>query len=106
VISMCRRIFAANGVPKIVVTDNDRQFVDNESANFAHDWTDVTSSSYHQQANGKTESAVKIVKNMIRKSRISNMSNECVWKALLMYRNISNDNGSSPAQKLIMATNT
>jgi hypothetical protein len=69
VISMCRRIFVANGVPKIVVTDNARQFVGNEFANFADDWSfkDVKSSSYHQQANGKAESAVKIVKNIIKK---------------------------------------
>jgi hypothetical protein len=36
---------------------------------------------------------------MIKKS---NMSNERVWKALLMYRNTQNNNGSSPAQRLMM----
>jgi hypothetical protein len=93
---MCRRIFAANGMPKSVVTDNAWQFVENGVANFAHDWNfkHVTSSPYYQQANGRAELAVKIVNNMIKKS---NMSNECGWKALLMYRNTSNNNGSSPA---------
>jgi hypothetical protein len=74
VISMCRRIFAANGMPKIVVTDNARQIVGNEFVNFAHDWNfkHVTSSPYHQQANEKAKSAVKIVKNTIKKSNMSN----------------------------------
>jgi transposase InsO family protein len=58
-------------MPKIVVTDNARQFVGNDFANFAHDWNlkHVLSSPYQQQANGKAESAVKIEKNM-KKSRI------------------------------------
>jgi transposase InsO family protein len=69
-------------MPKIVVTDKARQFVGNEFTNFAHDWNfkHVTSSPYHQQANGKAESAVKIVKNTIIKSNMSNKYAKRQWQ--------------------------
>jgi isopentenyl phosphate kinase len=59
------------------------------SGSFSH----TTTSSYHQQANGKSEASVKIVKRMHRKCKDSE---EDFWRALLFQRNTPNQIGTSP----------
>ena len=76
--------FARYGIPEECITDNGPQFVSHEYSRFAREYgfTSTKSSPYHSQGNGKTESAVKIAKNILKKSR-----NEDPYLALLAYRN-------------------
>ena len=62
---MCARY----GVPKVIVSDNGPQFTAREFRKFITEWNikHMLSSPYHQQSNGKAESAVKIIKNLMRK---------------------------------------
>ena len=81
------------------VTDNGPQFVSYEYARFAHQYgfTSIKSSRYHSRGNGKAESAVKIAKNMLKKSRF-----EDPYLALLAYRNTPQQGYQySPAQRLM-----
>jgi hypothetical protein len=56
-----------------VCTDNGTNFKSDEFAEFAKSWEfkHVTSSPNHQQGNGKSEAAVKIAKNMMKKCQES-----------------------------------
>ena len=53
-----------------IVSDGGPQFASNEFSNFPSSWgiTHVISSPGHQQANGKAESVVKTINNMIKKT--------------------------------------
>ena len=83
VIRAIKRNFARHGIPDECVTDNGPQFVSHEYASFAREYgfTSIKSSPYHSRGNGKAESAVKIAKNIIKKSRF-----EDPYLALLAYR--------------------
>ena len=69
-----------------MVTDNGPQLASREFREFAQEWEfeHVTSSPYHSQSNGKAESAVKIAKKLVKKSKRSNTD---IWKAILDWRN-------------------
>jgi transposase InsO family protein len=92
--------FARHGIPKILVTDNGPQFISAEFGNFGSKWefSHATSSPYHQQANGKNEVSVKIVKSMYRKCKDSE---EDFWKALLFQQNTPNQIGTSPNGRIL-----
>lgn len=98
----CLKIqFSRHGIPDTVVSDNGAQLVSSEFHDFAQDWEfeHVTSSPYHSQSNGKAESAVKIAKNILKKSKRSGKDQ---WKALLDWGNTPNvDMNSSPVQRLM-----
>ena len=99
VIRAMKRNFARHGIPDKCVTDNDLQLVNLEYARFAREYgfTSIKSSSYHSRGNGKAESAVKIVKNILKKSRF-----EDPYLALLAYRNMLQQGYQySPAQRLM-----
>jgi transposase InsO family protein len=100
IIRTCKKNFARYGVPKIVHSDNARNFVNDEFKKFATSWDFkmATSSPYYSQGNGKAESAVKMAKVLIKKA---NESKQDIYKCLLMWRNTPNDIGSSPNQRLI-----
>ena len=57
------------GVPHTIVTDNGRQFIDRELANFYEGLNirHVTSSVEHPQTNGQAESANKVILNELKK---------------------------------------
>ncbi|XP_055613423.1 uncharacterized protein K02A2.6-like [Uranotaenia lowii] len=99
VINICKENFARYGIPQRVITDNGTNFVNHKMARFASEWNFelVSSSPHHQQANGKAESAVKIAKQLIKKSEESGSDFNY---ALLHWRNIPNNIGSSPATRL------
>ena len=92
--------FARFGIPETVLTDNGPQFRAEAYARFAKEWefNHVTSSPYHSQANGKAESAVKIVKRLIKKTK---RGHQDVHLAILNWRNTpSEGNNLSLVQKL------
>lgn len=100
VIEFCKQQFARHGIPDILVSDNGRQFVSSEFAEFVNIWqfTHVTTSPYHSQSNGKAESAVKIVKTIIKKSKRDKKE---LWLCILDWRNTpTEDMNTSPAQRL------
>ena len=99
VIWAMKRNFAWYGIPHECITDNSTQFVSHENSRFTRDYgfTSTKSSPYHSQGNGKAESAVKIAKNILKKSR-----NEDPHLALLAYRNTRQQGYNySPAERLM-----
>ena len=69
VIKVMKSNFARYGIPKLLVTDSGSQFTSVEFKQFSATWgfQHYKSDPGHHQANGKAESAVKIVKNMMKK---------------------------------------
>lgn len=73
-----------------VTTDKGPQF---DSDEFKHSM----SAPYRQQGNGKAEGAVKDVKRLLKKSLETNSD---FWQSLQQWRNVPNNCGSSPAQRV------
>ena len=99
VIKAMKGQFARHGTPDELVTDNGPQFESHEYSRFAREYgfTIVKSSPYYSRGNGKAESAVKIAKNILQKSR-----KEDPYLALLAYRNTPQQGYNySPAQRLM-----
>ena len=84
VIRSMKRNFVRHGIPDECITDNSPQFVSHEYARFVGEYRfpSIKSSPYHSRGNGKAESAVKIAKNILKKSRF-----EDPYLALLAYQN-------------------
>ncbi|GBN14462.1 hypothetical protein AVEN_170068-1 [Araneus ventricosus] len=85
------------------VDDNGQQFRSAESAKFAKKWqfNNSTSSPYYSKGNGKAESAVKIVKNTIKKSI---KDKDDIWLSILNWRNTPTANMNS-SQRLEVSNN-
>lgn len=98
-IVVCKRNFSRHGIPITLVTDNGTNFASDEFRKFVVDWEidHRFSSPHHQQANGKAESAVKIVKQLIKKSADGGAD---FYKSLLQLRNTPNKIGASPVERL------
>jgi hypothetical protein len=98
VIECTKRHFAAHGKADIV-SDNGPQFTSQEFQQFTRDWEikHITSSPYHSRSNGKAESAVKIAKRLLKKSK---RDNKDFYMCLLEWRNVPDVDGYSPVQKL------
>ena len=90
--------FSRHGIPDILMTDNGPQYTSRE---FTREWEfkHLTSSPCHSRSNGKSESAVKVVKNLFKKA-IADKKDP--WLALLHYRNTPTEGiKSSPCQRLM-----
>lgn len=93
--------FPRYGVPDVLVSDNGPQYTSVQFKQFEKDWgvEHVYSSPHYPQSNGKAESAVKIIKRIMRKSKESGND---PWLALLEYRNTPSEGMStSPAQRMM-----
>ena len=100
-IKQMKPIFATHGSPAVLITDNGSNYASQEFKSFTKDWEihHVTTSPHHHKANGKAESAVKIMKNIIKKAR---KEKQDMWKAILEWRNSPTPGTTnSPAQKLM-----
>ncbi|KAL5017694.1 hypothetical protein ScPMuIL_005222, partial [Solemya velum] len=100
VIMFLKKHFARYGIPKVVVSDGGPQFVSQEFRTFVSSWSinHVMSSAMHQQANGKAESAVKIMKTLIRKTKKEGGD---PFEAILEQRNTPRqDTGRCPAEMM------
>ena len=101
VIQHCKAHFSRYGIPDVLVSDNAGKFGSNEFNNFATEWEfkHATSSPYHSQSNGKSESAVKIAKKLLKKTK---RDGQDMWKAILDWRNTPSEGmESSPVQRLM-----
>ena len=81
-------------MPDEVVSENGPKFSSHEFEKFKQDYgfKHITSSPHFAQSNGQCEKTVRIVKNLVTKSKDP-------YKALLAYRNTKIDDiGLSPAQ--------
>jgi len=100
-INNIKPIFATHGVPTVLISDNGPNYASQEFANFAKSWDfqHQTSSPHHHKSNGKAESAVKIIKSLVRKTQKHGGD---MWKAILEWRNSPSPNlDTSPAQRLL-----
>ena len=99
VINNLKSVFSRQGTPHEMFTDNGPQFSSAEFKRFSADWdfTHTTSSPHYPQSNGLVENAVKIVKNMIRKTVNSGQD---IYRALQIYRSTPLECGKSPAELL------
>ena len=70
VVTFLKKRFARYGIPRMIVSDGGPHFVSQEFQSFVTRWgiTHVTSSPMHQRANGKAESAVKIMQSLFVKT--------------------------------------
>lgn len=101
VVKFLKAQFSRHGIPDVLLTDNGPQFINGEFSEFATHWEfqHVTSSPYHLKSNEKAESAVKIVKSLIKKAQ---RDNKDPWLSLLDYRNTPTTGMQrSPAQRLM-----
>ena len=97
-INKLKQIFARWGIPRELVSDNGPQLVSVEFETFLKEWgiTHKTSDPMYPKGNGKAESAVKTIKNMLKKCE---EGGEDPYKALLELRNTPRqDVNMSPAQ--------
>ena len=93
--------FARYGIQEEVITDNNPNLVSDEFSKFASEWRfdHISISPGHSCSNGKVESAVAIVKLLMKKVETSNTN---IYQALLEWRNTPTINmSSSPVQKLL-----
>ena len=100
VIRILKTLFAEQGSPAVVRSDNGPQFTSHQFKQFAHeyDFKHVTSSPHHPQSNGFIESQVKIVKHALAKAAKSGLD---AGLALLCVCSTPVDNKSkSPAELL------
>ena len=100
VIRCLKSLFAEQGIPAVLRTDNGPQFSSHAFQKFANDFEfrHVTSSPHHPQGNGFIESQVNIVKNALAKADKSGFD---LGLALLCLRSTPIDGKSkSPAELL------
>ena len=100
IVARTKAHFACYGIPDRVISDNGPQFCSQLYEDFARQWDfeHVTSSPYHNQSNGKAESAIKIAKRLLKKATQDKKDTNL---AILAWRNTPKEgNFYSPAQKL------
>lgn len=101
VIRLLKTQMARYGIPREIVTDNGPPFNSQQFELFSNkfEFKHTTSSPRYPQSNGKSESAVKIMKRLMLKAQAAGTD---PYLALLDYRNTPTEGlGSSPAQRLM-----
>ena len=99
-ITLLKKHFARYGIPRVIVSDGGPQFTSQEFNSFMTSWgiSHHTSSPMHQRANGKAESAVKIMKSLLIKTYKDGGD---PYEAILKQRNTPRqDTALSPAQMI------
>ena len=92
-----KNLFARYGAPFELITDGGSEFCNAHFVQFCKEWQFIhtVSSPTHAQSNGKAESAVKNVKNLLLKC---GGMNDAFWHGLLQLRNTPMSHGKSPAE--------
>ena len=96
IIRSLKAIFARNGIPEKVRSDNGPPYDSQEYSHFAREWgfQIAPSSPRYAQSNGEAERAVQTFKNILKKDKDKEI-------ALLAYRSTPLSNGYSPAELLM-----
>ena len=96
IISLLKAIFARNGMPEKVRSDNEPPYDSQECCHFEREWgfQIAPSSPTYAQSNSKAERAVQTVKNTSKKEKDKEI-------ALLAYRSTPLSNGYSSAELLM-----
>jgi hypothetical protein len=97
IVCKTKQQFSRHGIPQQLHTDNGPQFISNEFQTFSRNYNfhHTTSSPYWSRGNGRAEAAVKVVENMLKKSKDIHL-------ALLNYRNTpQRGHNYSPSQRLM-----
>ena len=100
IVTLLKKHFVRYGIPRMIVSNGGPQFTSQEFTSFMEDWgiNHVTSSPMHQRANGKAESAVKIMKSLPVKTH---KEGDDPYEAMLEQRNTPRqDTGRSPAEMM------
>ena len=97
-----KNIFSVHGIPKEIVADNN-PFNSYAFKEFCNECDVTTTSPMHSQANGFTEKAVNICKNLIKKCKDSKSE---LWRALLEYRNTLSKEVDAFPIELLMSRKT
>ena len=95
VIQACKKIFARHGRPMLVHSDNGPQYTSTEFRKFSKEWCfeHTTSSPYTPRSHGKAESAVKIVKKILKTAKDP-------MRGLMEWRASPNRDFVSPSERL------
>lgn len=90
VIERLKSIFARNGIPFEVISDNWTQYTSQEFREFERKWNfqHITSSPHHQQTNGLAERTVQTAKRLLEKAKTDGTG---PYLGLLEYRNTPTD---------------
>lgn len=107
-IEVLRSIFARNGIPRQIVSDNGPQFVSEEFRNFvkANAIRHTTSAPYHPSTNGLAERFVQSFKMAMRSSAKDPGSiNKKLSNFLMAYRNAPHTTTNETPAKLFMGRN-
>ena len=99
-ITVLKELFAANGIPEEIRSDNGPQFASHLFAEFTKDWNikHSISSPRNPRSNGQAESAVKIFKGLLTHAKCSGQDS---YLTLLAYRSTPVDSHlRSPAEML------
>nr|XP_047141089.1 uncharacterized protein K02A2.6-like [Hydra vulgaris] len=99
VIKACKESFSRNGIPEELVSDNGTQYSSKVFRQFSQQWQfkHITSSPHYAKSNGLAEATIKSVKLLIKKCY---MSNEDIYKGILLLCNTPIKYGLSPAELL------
>ena len=100
IVTLLKEHCARYGIPRMIVSDGGPQLTSQGFNSFVEDWgiNHVTSSPMHQKANGKAESAVKIMKSLLVKTHKEGGD---PYEAMLEQRNTPRqDTGCSPAEMM------
>ncbi|CAI5452725.1 unnamed protein product [Caenorhabditis angaria] len=103
-VSLLSSIFARNGIPETIVSDNGTQFTSKLFADFCAEngVEHIRTPPFHPQSNGQAERFVDTLKRGLRKLRgEEKVSQEVLDKFLLSYRATPGVDGLSPAEKLM-----
>ena len=70
IMQLLKKQFARYGIPRVIASDGGSQFTSQEFKAFVKNWgiSHISSSPMYQRANGKAESAVKIMKSLLIKT--------------------------------------
>jgi hypothetical protein len=101
VINIVKRQFSTHGIPRMVISDNAKQFDCHEFQQFAQTWgfQHVTSSPHYPQSNGLAENSVKRAKLVLEKTFREGSD---IYRNLLNLRNVPADPKlGSPSQRLM-----
>ena len=99
-ITSMKSVFSRHGIPRVLMTDTEPQFVSRDLRKFTSAWEirHVTSSPLYPQSNGMVERTVQTVKNLLKKAK---ENGDDPYLAILNFRTTPKQLERSPAQLLM-----